>query len=156
MFDQYGNPMPGTKMARHNAARQKPADYVKVDQVGTESFFVKRNPKTGVVTKMIFDSKTGDVKVRKSIYTDVVEEENKAIRDHAAGKPAYAKGKHQIAYRIPAIVKDEMIAKIGGDKSSWEYDTREFYRMLDGTSKYGDYSQFKMLRGKMPQMKTEI
>lgn len=151
MIDQYGNHIPGTKKPPQQAA-----DYVKVDQCGDESFFVKRNPLTGVITRMIYDKKTGDVKIRKSVETSKVDMENKAIRDHAASKPAYAKGKHQIMYRIPNIVADEMKAKIGGNVTSWEYDTREFYRMLDGTSKYGDYSQFKMARGKMPQMKMEL
>ena len=149
MIDQFGNHIPGTATA-------KSADYQKYDQCGDESFFVKRNQLTGVITKMIFNKKTGDVKIRKTIETSKLDMENKAIRDHASQKPAYAKGKHQIAYRIPNIVKDEMVAKIGAGASSWDYDTREFYRMLDGTSKYGDYSQFKMLKGKMPQMKVEV
>jgi hypothetical protein len=146
MLDQFGNHIPGTKKA---------ADYKKYADNGTEAFFVKRNPLTGVETRMVYDKRTGDVKIQKTVRIDGTAEVAGKVRNHAYGKRAYAgHGKHQIAWMAPNIIVQEMKEKAGLDAEG-NYDYREFNRMLDGTSKWGDYSQWKMLKGKMPQMKVE-
>lgn len=146
MLDQFGNHIPGTKKA---------ADYKKYADNGTEAFFIKRNPLTGVETRMVYDKRTGDVKIQKTVRYDGTMDVADKVRNHAAQKRAYAGGKHQIAWIAPNIVVQEMKEKAGLDAEG-NYDFREFSRMLDGTSKYGDYSRWKMLKGKMPQMKVEI
>lgn len=154
MFDQYGRHIPGT--SKPQAKPKEGAKYKKYDQVGSEAFFVKKNPLTGVTTRMVYDHKTGTVKVQKTVKIDADLDTADRIRNHAASKRAYAgHGVHQIAWYAPNIVVQEMKEKAGLDASG-NYDLKEFNRMLNGTSKHGDYSRFKMMRGKMPEMKKEL